>query len=322
MVFNAAPLDRVARIISTSVTLFIIALALFFIIKVPYGLLFALGMMLIPACCYGLKPRYYQIKGPHLIIKKMIGTRITLPLNDVVGYMTIPDLFKLKISRTFGNGGLFGYYGMFSTAEYGPLNCQLTSVKNVIIVKTSKDTYVLSPAEPIRFKEHFRTIVKGQIGIEQELATLPQQDVTWTSPAILALPVMLYLLVVIIIVVSYSHLPERIAVHFDMYGNPDRWGPRTSYLVSSLIPSTILLLVAIAAFFVVRKTTHNPRLPTFLMIIICFIQIFSAYITFNTYWLNTRGNHIMPLEYSIVAFVVILVVLFVYYYKRVVREKS
>lgn len=300
--------------------IFLTALSIFFIIKIPYGSFFALGIMLIPASCFALKPQSYRLEGSHLIIRKNIGTKIVVPLTMIEGYTIVPNLFALKISRTFGNGGLFGYYGMFSTAEYGSLNCQLTRGKNAIIIKTQKGTFALSPADSVRFEEQLKTYVANQAGSVQKIDAQSLQSVTWASPVILAIPIVLYLLTIIVILISYSRMPERIAVHFDAYGNPDRWGPRSSYLISSLIPSTISLLLAIGAFFVVRKTTHNPRLPRFLVIIVCFIQLFSAYMAFNTYWLNIHGHHILPFEYTIAAFVIGLVGLFIYYYKRVVKK--
>ena len=64
----------------------------------------------------------------------------TVALEDVEGYTVVPNFAKLHVSRTFGNGGLFGYYGTFSTAEYGAMSCQLRSLKDVFIIRTKRGT--------------------------------------------------------------------------------------------------------------------------------------------------------------------------------------
>jgi Bacterial PH domain len=47
--------------------------------------------------------------------------------------------------RTFGNGGLFGYYGQFSTAKLGNCTWYVTNRSNAVVVVTSARTSVLSP---------------------------------------------------------------------------------------------------------------------------------------------------------------------------------
>ncbi|MGB3478105.1 MAG: PH domain-containing protein, partial [bacterium] len=145
MEFKVAKLDRTATIVSIVTTAFLTVLSIFFVVKVPLGWLFAIFMMLIPLCCYLLSPKRYVFKGSALIIEKVVGRQITIPMNGIEAYIRVPNFAKLKVARTFGNGGLFGFYGLFSTAEYGEMNCQLTSLKDIIIIKTQKMNFALSP---------------------------------------------------------------------------------------------------------------------------------------------------------------------------------
>ena len=47
--------------------------------------------------------------------------------------------------RTFGNGGLFGYYGQFSTSKLGSSTWYVTNRSNSVVVITSSKTAVFSP---------------------------------------------------------------------------------------------------------------------------------------------------------------------------------
>jgi uncharacterized membrane protein len=220
--------------------------------------------------------------------------------------------------RTFGNGGLFGYYGMFSAAEYGPINCQLTSMKNVVIIETKTLLYAISP-------ENVQDLVQT-LGVKPDLTESTQPQKKKIRPArsmILILPVALYLVTIILLFITYRSLPDRIAVHFDALGNPDRWGSKVSYLISGLIPSTILFGLNYGVFLIMRKTSHDPALPTFIVIMVSFIQSFTLYINLDMYWVNRYDHHILPMFFVLIAFGgIMMVMLYVYYRIAVKRRKK
>ncbi len=322
MQFKPAKLDTTASIVSICVSALLIGLSVFFLIKVPLGWPFAIMMMLILLGCYLLSPKTYSFENTTLVIEKMIGKKIKIRFNDIEGYVRIPDFTKLKVARTFGNGGLFGYYGMFTTAEYGTINCQLTSLKNIVIIKTKRGTFAVSPAEPNKFEEHFKNIFGGMTAEIKMIEPTVIEKKKYASALILLIPIALFVLTIIVVLLNYAQLPERIAVHFDFQGNPNRWGSKTSYLISGIIPTLILLAIGIAAFFIVRRTTTNRALPNFLVIIVSFIQLFVAYTSFDTYWMNKHNSHVVPLHYSVGLFIIIMIVLIVYYYREVVKKSS
>lgn len=320
MEFKIAKLDKMAIVVSIAATVFLIGLSIFFIIKVPFGWAFAIFMMLIIIISYLLSPKNYSFEGTNLIIEKVIGKKITIPFNEIEAYVSVSDFMKLKVVRTFGNGGLFGYYGMFSTAEYGSINCQLTSLKNIFIIKSKKGNYALSPLEPDKFEEHLKAIASGITGEIEIIKPIPQEEMERANPLILIIPICIFILTIIIILLNYAQLPERIAIHFDFHGNPDGWGPKTSYLISGIVPSSILLALNIIIFFFARRACSNPDIPNFLVIITSFIQLFIAYTSFDTYWFNKYNTHLIPLPYSIVVFVIIIVLLLLFYYRKIVKK--
>lgn len=320
MEFEVAKLDRTATTVSIATTAFLIILSIFFIVKVPFGWLFAVLMISIPLICYLLSPKKIVFKGSILIIEKVIGKQISIPMNDIEAYVRVPDFAKLKVARIFGNGGLFGFYGLFSTAEYGEINCHLTKLKDIIIIKTKKMNFALSPQNGDEFEQYLKTSVLGVTGEIKVLEPFPENRKNHANPAILVVPIALFILVVIMILLNYTQLPERIAVHFDIHGNPDRWGPKSSYLLSGLIPSTIMFLLTIGVFFFVRRTTNKPAIPNFVVLIMSFILLSIAYTSLATFWINKYGKQLIPMHYGIIIFAVLMIGLLLVYYRRIVKR--
>ncbi len=315
MEFKTARLDRAATFISIIVSALLVGISIFFLIMISSGWVFSILMIIIIVCCYALSPKRYVFKERQLIIEKVIVKKITVPIDEMRAYVRIPNFARLKVARTFGNGGLFGYYGMFSTAEYGTINCQLTNLKNVLIIKSERGVFAVSPAEPDLFEQHLKTT--AGLAETEELKPRVIEKREYANALILIIPICLFFIDMVTLLLTYAQLPHRIAVHFDFQGYPDRWGSKNSYLISGIMPASILLAIGIAAFLVVRRTTTNRMLPNFLIIIVAFIQLFVAYLTFDTYWINKHNTHLMPLAYSIILFVVVLIGLLFYYYKLV-----
>lgn len=322
MTFKAAKLDKISLTVTILVSAFLIILSLFFLIKVPFGWAFAIMMMLILLIAYLLSPKQYYFEGPNLVIEKVIGKRIIVPLKKIEGYTIIPNFMKLKVARTFGNGGLFGYYGLFSSAEFGNINCQLTKLKNILLIKTDKGNYAVSPAENERFEQELKARMSNFSAEAKTIKPIPPEKRKLASPLILLIPIILFLIIVFLIILNYSQLPDRIAVHFDAHGAPDRWGPKSSYLFSGLIPTSILLALTIGVFFFVRRTTNNPAMPNFLVIIISYIQLFLAYTSFDTFWVNKYETHLISIPAALLIFVVGILILLLVYYLKIVRKSS
>ncbi len=318
MEFRSAKLDRGARILTCVVTVLLVGLATFFMLAVPFGWIFALLVVSIIVITYLWSPKRIIISDTSLTIEKNIGTKTVVPLDDVRGYAQIPDFAKLTVARTFGNGGLFGYYGIFSTAEYGDIHCALTRLKNIFLIKTVSRTYAVSPDNHDVFKEHIANIpsASGQV-MQLEPITEP---ITYASPMVLIVPTVLFLLIALFVILNYAHMPDRIAVHFDIHGNPDGWGSKSSYLISGLVPSAILLIIGFLVFFVVRRASRNQAIPPMLVTIVACIQLFIAYTTVETYWMNKYGTHLIPLAYGITAFVVTMVFLYIFYYRKLIKK--
>jgi len=315
MEFKSTRLDVPASIITVAVTVLLAGLSAFIFTK-PYGWIFSIIMLLILSVSYLLSPEKYYLKGSYLVVQKIIGKKIEIPLCDVMSYTIVPDFSKLQVARTFGNGGLFGYYGTFSTAEYGPINCQLRSLKKVVILKTKYSTFAISPAEVERFENQLTSTVMGLKGKIEKLTPTPPGIIKHASTVILILPLAFFISTILLIYHAYLQLPDRIAVHFDLHGNPNGWASRASFIFSSVVPAAILCALSIGIFLAVRRTTKRSTLPYFLVVMLGVFQLFTAYISYDTYWVNRNNTHLIPFPYNIIAYFSMIVVLLVVYYRK------
>jgi hypothetical protein len=309
-------------IVSSLVTVFLLGLSILFIIEVPYGWLWALFIMAIPLIAYLWSPKKYIFTNGTLEIKKVIGRQIVIRINDIEAYGRIDNFAKLKAVRTFGNGGLFGFYGFFSTAEYGRINCQLTRMKDIIIIKTRTMNYALSPKECGDLERYLKDRIQSITGHITPLQAQILDRKTMANPIILILPSLLFLAMLVMTLLNYRQMPDRIAVHFNAFGQPDRWGSKISYLISGLVPSGILFLLTVGIFFIVRRATKRKAIPNFLVIIMSFILLFTGFISFASFYFNKYGRQLLPMQFSFIIFGIILVVLLIYYYRSIKQSTN
>ena len=87
----------------------------------------------------------YSVTGDTLVIHRPIGNRV-IKLADIREIRFIDPAEFSGTIRTFGNGGLFGYYGKFYNAKIGSMTWYVTQKKNRILLRTQQgDKIVISP---------------------------------------------------------------------------------------------------------------------------------------------------------------------------------
>ena len=59
--------------------------------------------------------------------------------------------------RLWGSGGLFGYYGLFSTAKLGKSTWYVTNRSNAVVLITAAKTILFSPDDPKEFLAAIRS---------------------------------------------------------------------------------------------------------------------------------------------------------------------
>lgn len=319
MVFKPARLDTLSSVTSIITTILLIGLSFFFLVnRIPYGWSLSLLLISIVLVSYLLSPKIYYIHGRHFIIEKVIGTKILIPMNEIEGIFEIDDFYKLKPIRSMGNGGLFGYYGIYTTKDYGNIKCQLTRLKKILIIKSKQGYYAISPEKPEQILEWFMSI-SGPALINK--ITEPRLVEKKASPLILLVPETIFTLTLIMIILLYPQLPDRIAIHFDFKGNPDGWSSKISFLYFGIIPQLIVSFICIIFFFAIRNIYHEPMPVYLLIIMISFVQLIVAYATFDIYWFNMHQSHFLPMGFVLIFFTgLILIFLFIYY--RILTKKE
>lgn len=95
-----------------------------------------------------LSPRGYELRDKQLIIKKPLGSK-SIPLAEITEVKRIKKGEMAGTIRTFGVGGLFGYFGKFYNATFGHMTYYVTQRKNMILLKKKNGkNIVISPDDP------------------------------------------------------------------------------------------------------------------------------------------------------------------------------
>ncbi len=104
-----------------------------------------------------MSPREYVINHEELVIRKVIGKTV-IRRASIVGIEILQHKDISGAVRTFGVGGLFGYFGKFYKKQFGSMNWFATRLDTPVLINTIDNVkYLLSPDEPIRFSEALKT---------------------------------------------------------------------------------------------------------------------------------------------------------------------
>ena len=97
------------------------------------------------ACSYMFSVKSYSVDNNQLVIKKVMGER-RIDISDLMEIRLVEKGEMLGTIRTFGNGGLFGYYGKYYNRTFGSMTLYTTRRTNRIFLKTiSGNKIIISP---------------------------------------------------------------------------------------------------------------------------------------------------------------------------------
>lgn len=148
-------LDKLAKIITLFVTVLFLAIIIgqFFMSgTAPEDkiiLVFvSFSLVLTYALCYLFRPIEYQLTDSQLIIHRLLKD-VVIERSDIADLRQLaPEQLSGSI-RTFGVGGLFGYFGEFSNPKLGSMTWYATRRDNAILVTTNDNKrLLLTPDEP------------------------------------------------------------------------------------------------------------------------------------------------------------------------------
>ena len=149
MAFSAS-YDRFTKIVSAFV-----CLVMFFAIFASHNIVIATLALVVIVVSFAYSPRGYILSGRSIVVRRLAGpARVALDDVREVRRATADDL--RGCIRLWGSGGLFGYYGLFSSSELGKFTEYATSRNNAVIVITGTKTVIFSPDDVESFMSSIR----------------------------------------------------------------------------------------------------------------------------------------------------------------------
>lgn len=147
--FNTAKMDGTTKTITIVVLFFLILFPISsFFFEPPKPIISVISFLLMYGAifiAYGFIPQRIAISSDQILIKNIFGS-IVINIMEIESFGKIEKL-GLNI-RTFGVGGLFGYFGRFNG---GDLWYVTNTHKKVKIILKSGKIYMISPENPDDF---------------------------------------------------------------------------------------------------------------------------------------------------------------------------
>ena len=161
MIYKAT-LDKTAIIVSVAVTLLLV-----FVMLVTYPIIrdrtdlnpvyLPIFLILVYIGAYVFRPIGYIVTPEELII-----SRIVLPVrirrSDILRVEQIDRKMIRGSIRTFGVGGLFGYYGYFANRTLGRMRWYVTRKDKPVLITTGENKkLIVTPDDAERFVMEFKS---------------------------------------------------------------------------------------------------------------------------------------------------------------------
>jgi len=159
MLFKTS-LDKTAKVITVLFTLsFACIIAAQFLINDSnnsYRSLYVTIILLILYClAFVFHPTAYKVTNDMLIIYRPIGN-VRIKRTDIQKVAVIDEKEISNAIRTFGVGGVFGYYGSFANYHLGSMNWYATRKDKAVLITTNDNKkIVVTPNEPEPFVAAF-----------------------------------------------------------------------------------------------------------------------------------------------------------------------
>lgn len=167
MVFKAS-LDSFTKITTAVFTVVLATLAIFSynnstkqnIFDVPVLVI----LIVITYCgCFLYRPLSYEISNGKIIVNRLISN-VNFNFSDIKEVKKINNLSMFWSIRVFAIAGIFGYFGRFSTNQYGTMICYATKkdAAFMLITNTNKKI-IITPDETDAFLEYFLKLNSPEI---------------------------------------------------------------------------------------------------------------------------------------------------------------
>ncbi|MBY0477742.1 MAG: PH domain-containing protein [Chitinophagaceae bacterium] len=159
----SASLDKLAKIITVVVSLLfasaiILCVSLYLTDRDISLLIAPILLSLIYLFVLFFKPAGYRISDRTVFINRIVGEKKIL-FSSIEHISTIRKKEVKGTIRTFGVGGLFGYFGEFSNSKFGRMTWYVTHMDRLILITTTdKRHFIISPDKQDEFIRNFTEI--------------------------------------------------------------------------------------------------------------------------------------------------------------------
>lgn len=116
--------------------------------------------LLVLAGAFAYSPRGYAVGGGKVVVRRLIGD-VTFSLDGLSEARPSGGNDMRGCIRLWGNGGLFGYYGLFRTSGLGRCTWYLTNRRRAVVLVTDRKTALFSPDDTEGFLAAIRAEAPG-----------------------------------------------------------------------------------------------------------------------------------------------------------------
>lgn len=162
MIFKAS-LDKLAKGVTIGVSILFGAIIIAQVYSMASGSfivssIIITSLLVIYFATYVFRPIHYEVTSDQLLIHRIFSDVIIKRIDILNVEPLHKDQLKWTI-RTFGVGGLYGYYGKFVNSKLGNMTWYVTRRDNVVLVETTNDKkIVLSPKDVSSFVQSLTVV--------------------------------------------------------------------------------------------------------------------------------------------------------------------
>lgn len=157
-----ATLDRLSVLITAGVAILFISIAVALILfsskegnsasEMTVKILVNILNLLIFTFSYLLHPTGYILSDNDLIIRRPL-TSVNLKYSEIKEVKTLSSSDLKWSVRTFGSGGMFGYYGKFFNNQFGPMTWYASRRDHFVLILLQKNQKIVVTPDDLSFTD-------------------------------------------------------------------------------------------------------------------------------------------------------------------------
>jgi hypothetical protein len=158
-----ASFDNLTKIVTIGVTILFAVIIFVPLIFISDGsgdqnaIYTRVALLAIYIITFGFSTKDYQLTPDEIIVRRLFGN-VKIKRSEILSVEIIEKEQMGWIIRTFGVGGLFGYWGKFSSSTLGSMTWYATRKNKIILIKTIKNKrIVITPNEMEQFVADFNS---------------------------------------------------------------------------------------------------------------------------------------------------------------------